>query len=99
MDSLHEIEKAAAELRATAAGLTKQAERLDAAANAIREAAASEAARLEPLEPAASDDEAAARLIALEASSSGRAKDDVLAQLKRDFPSVDVESLVARFYS
>ena len=98
MSSEQEIRDAADALRQTAADLTRQAVLLERAADDV--AAAAEApAEIEPLAPATSDDEAAARLIALEAASSGRDRADVLAELEKAYPSVDGKSLVARFYS
>lgn len=78
-------------LRKAAAELSKRADELE---QGLSEAES----RIEPLAPAGSDDEAAARLIALEGSSSGRDRSEVIAQIKAEYPSADAESLVARFY-
>jgi hypothetical protein len=98
MSSEQEIRDAAAALRETAADLTKQAILLERVADSVG-AAAVIPAEIEPLALATSDDEAAARLIALEGASSGRDRADVLAELEKSYPGVDGESLVVRFFN
>lgn len=99
MSSDDDLRETAIELRSVAAELLKKADLLDKTADQFEAESAAASAVAEPLAPADSDDETAARLITLEASASGRDRAEVEAQLKRDFPSVDAESLVARFYS
>ena len=98
MSSEQQIRDAAAALRQTAADLTKRAILLERAADDVASPAVAPD-EVEPLAPATSDDEAAARLIALEGASSGRDRSDVLAELKKSYPSIDGDSLVARFFS
>ncbi len=98
MSSEQQIRDAAAALRQTAADLTKQAILLERAADDFASPAVTPV-EAEPLAPATSDDEAAARLIALEGASSGRDRSEVLAELNKSYPGVDGESLVARFFA
>jgi hypothetical protein len=98
MSSEQQIRDAAAALRQTAADLTKQAILLERAADDVASPAVTPA-EVEPLAPATSDDEAAARLIALEGASSGRDRSDVLAELAKSYPSIDADALVARFFA
>lgn len=99
MSAKNDLQDAANELRKAAASLIRQAEQIEATAAEIESHSSSNLAAPEPLTHTDSDEEAAARLIALEGAASGREREDLLSQLKRDFPSVDSESLVQRFYN
>ena len=95
------VRSAAAELRATAAALLSKADELDAAAEAADERAAAQVAveaEPEPLAPAADAGEAAARLIALDAATSGRDRSEVEEELSKFYPNVDSSALLDRFY-
>ena len=92
MTSNKETHEAVEALRQAASELSARADQLEERLNEAQ-------AHSEPLAPTDSDEEAAARLIALEAASSGRDRAEVLAQLKAEFPTVDAESLVSRFYT
>lgn len=99
MSAHEDLRETANDLRSTAAGLIRRAEQLEGVASELEAQSTSTSAAPEPLSHTDSDDEAAARLIALEAAASGRDRNDLLGQLERDFPSVDAESLVQRFYN
>jgi len=85
-------------LRDAAARLLTEAEALESAADAAAASAPEPKVPVEPLAPSVSDDETAARLIVLEAATNGRERDSVRLEIERNYPSVDAESLIERFY-
>ena len=92
--------RAAQALREAAKGLIEQAEQLEAgrATHAAPEAPGQEVKPPEPLGPPADADEAALRLIALDASTSGRDRDEVESELAAKYPDAEISSLLDRFY-
>jgi len=92
--------KASEALREAAKGLIEQAERLEAeiASDQVPTVPVAKVKPLEPLGPPADADEAALRLIALDASTSGRNRDEVEAELSAKYPGAEISSLLDRFY-
>ena len=92
--------KAAQALREAAKGLIEHAERLEAeiASNPVPTIPVVAVKPLEPLGPPADADEAALRLIALDASTSGRNRDEVEAELLAKYPGAEISSLLDRFF-
>ncbi|CAB4859487.1 MAG: hypothetical protein F2799_00465 [Actinobacteria bacterium] len=92
--------KAAQALREAANGLIRHAEELEAGvASDSGPLTPVEAVKpLEPLGPPADADEAAMRLVALDAATSGRSRDEVDAELSAKYPNAEISSLLDRFY-
>ena len=96
MTQSNPISEAALQLRAASAELITRAESLESLAQEDDLAAPAE--RL-PLEPPADSEEAAVRLIALDAATSGRPRSEVEDELKDSHPTVDSAPLLDRFYA
>jgi len=94
-----ETTEAVKALRQAAAELASRADELEARAEELSRLIEVEPAERPPLAPADTENEAAARLIALEGATSGRDRSEVVAEIERDFPEVDANDLAARFYS
>ena len=99
MDELDPNTIAADALRKAAAELIAKAEQLESLPSVVESAgSAPEAPELEPLSPPDSSDEAGARLVALDMSSRGVPREEAAEKLALDFPSVDADALLDRFY-
>ena len=87
---------AAAALREAAANLIAKADQLEASIAAVEDAPTQAVA--EPLAPATSDDEAKARLVALDLATQGVDRSTAFESLTTQFPDVDVAPLIDRFF-
>jgi hypothetical protein len=87
---------AAEALREAAAVLLAKADQLDALAR--QEEAEPAPVSEQPLAPAATEDEAKARIVAFDLAQYEIDRDRALELLREQFPEVDVESLVNRFF-
>ena len=83
-------------LREAAARLLAKADELEAAG--AEAGSVPDVVELQPLAPAASDEEAKARLVALDLATQGVDRAAAQLALERQFPAVDVSSLLDRFF-
>ena len=99
-DAGNPTSRAAQALREAAKGLIEHAEHLEAgmASHPAPTAPVEEVKPLEPLGPPADADEAALRLIALDASTSGQNRDEVESELSAKYPDAEIASLLDRFF-
>ena len=100
-DSTSELETLAEQLREQSANLVRQAERLDQLSSSIRAAATESGeqhAELDPLPNPQTDDEASARIVALDLASRDVEREVASRVMLEQFPAVDGEALLDRFY-
>jgi hypothetical protein len=99
MTEANELSSAVRALRQAAAELAERADQLEALGSESLGNGVDSPVELAPLAPAESENEAAARIVALEGATTGRLREEVIVEIERDFPEVDANDLTARFYS